>query len=140
MGVSFDYASSLLRCPEDSNSILGLSEEEQDFRGETERRDLCRSFRQRCDFYSGQLVDFTLQSEEYIASLIERESHHLPPKDYAEKLLKGKLDLTIRSDSIDWILKVGQEVHDWIDVKSDRMPFLMSKDSLHSQFFRPLFL
>ncbi|XP_074587446.1 cyclin-D3-1-like [Curcuma longa] len=106
MGVSFDYAPSLLRCPEGTNCILGLSEEEQDIRGETERRGLCRSPRQRCDFYNDQLDDFTLQSEEHIASLIERESHHLQPKDYAEKLLRGKLGLTIRSNSIDWILKV----------------------------------
>ncbi|KAG6499561.1 cyclin-D2-2-like [Zingiber officinale] len=106
MGVSFDHASSLLRCPEDSNSILGLSEEDQDVRGEIERRDVCRSPRQRYDFYSSQLGDFTLQSEEYIASLIERESHLLPPRNYAEKLLRGKLGITVRSDSIDWILKV----------------------------------
>ncbi|XP_074555622.1 cyclin-D3-1-like [Curcuma longa] len=107
MGVSYKYDSSVLLCPEGSNSILELGEEEQPFHGEHQRRNLYQSPRERCDFYGGMLRDFALPSEECIALLIERESHqHLPLGDYAEKLLGGQLDLALRSDAIEWIRKV----------------------------------
>ncbi|XP_074571432.1 cyclin-D3-1-like [Curcuma longa] len=106
MGVSYKYASSFLLCPEDSNSVLGLGEEKQDFHREPPKRNLCRSPDERFDFYGKMWRDFSLPSEECIALLIERESQHLLPGDYAERLLGGQLDLALRSDAIDWIQKV----------------------------------
>ncbi|WOL02772.1 hypothetical protein Cni_G11491 [Canna indica] len=108
MGVSYKLASSTLLCPEDSNSVLGFDEEQEaaDLDGEVERRDLCHFPGKRIGLYGGFLMDFTLQSEDCIALLIEKEMQHLPPEDYAERLLRGQLGLDVRNDAIDWIQKV----------------------------------
>ncbi|RWW38714.1 hypothetical protein BHE74_00056035, partial [Ensete ventricosum] len=105
MGVSYRFASSVLLCPEDGNSILGCDEEEkqeQGLNGEVERRSLCHFPGERGDFYGEPL-----QSEDRIALMVERESHHLPEVDYAGRLRRGQLDLAARSDAIDWIQRVG---------------------------------
>ncbi|KAJ8476171.1 hypothetical protein OPV22_019898 [Ensete ventricosum] len=104
MGVSYRFASSVLLCPEDGNSILGCDEEEkqeQGLNGEVERRSLCHFPGERGDFYGEPL-----QSEDRIALMVERESHHLPEVDYAGRLRRGQLDLAARSDAIDWIQRV----------------------------------
>ncbi|CAL9114214.1 unnamed protein product [Musa textilis] len=107
MGVSYRYASSVLLSPEDSNGILGLGDTEgQDFQGEAARRDLWRFPDTTSGIYAGISADFTLQSEDCIALMVERESQHLPQEDYVQRLLRGQLDLAIRSDAIDWIHKV----------------------------------
>ncbi|WOK97654.1 cyclin-D4-1-like [Canna indica] len=108
MGVRCKYASSILLCSEDCSSILGLGEEEeeQEFRGEVQKPDLCQSPRERSDFYGRILMDFTVQSDDCFASLIEKEAQNLPRGDYAERLLRGQLDVSLRSDAIDWMRKV----------------------------------
>ncbi|CAL9115813.1 unnamed protein product [Musa acuminata var. zebrina] len=107
MGVSYRYASSVLLSPEDSNGVLGLGDTEgQDFHGEAARRDLWRFPDTRSGIYAGISADFTLQSEDCVALMVERESQHLPQGDYVKRLLRGQLDLAIRSDAIDWIQKV----------------------------------
>lgn len=111
MGLSYKYASSILLCPEDSSSILGFDDgegEEQDLHGEAQRRDLCQSPDKKSGFCGGILMDFTLQSEDCVVELVERESQHRPQGDYAERLLRGQLDMVARSDAIDWIQKVGR--------------------------------
>ncbi|RWW49721.1 hypothetical protein BHE74_00044068 [Ensete ventricosum] len=106
-----EYASSILLCPEDSSSILGFDDgegEEQDLHGEAQRSDdLCQSPDKKSGFCVGILMDFTLQSEDCVVELVERESQHLPQGDYAERLLRGQLDMVARSDAIDWIQKSG---------------------------------
>ncbi|XP_018677720.2 cyclin-D4-1 [Musa acuminata AAA Group] len=109
MGLSYKYASSILLCPEDSSSILGFDDgegEEQDLHGEAQRRDLCQSPDKKSGFCGGILMDFTLQSEDCVVELVERESQHRPQGDYAERLLRGQLDMVARSDAIDRIQKV----------------------------------
>ncbi|RRT82550.1 hypothetical protein B296_00012967 [Ensete ventricosum] len=101
MGVGYRYASSVLLSPEDSNGILGLGDTEaQDFHGEAARRDLWRFPDTRSGIYAPI-------SEDCVALLVERESQHLPQGDYVKSLLRGQLDLAIRSDAIEWIQKVG---------------------------------
>ncbi|CAL9067675.1 cyclin-D4-1-like isoform X2 [Musa acuminata AAA Group] len=112
MGLSYKYASSILLCPEDSSSILGFDDgegEEQDLHGEAQRRDLCQSPDKKSGFCGGILMDFTLQSEDCVVELVERESQHRPQGDYAERLLRGQLDMVARSDAIDWIQKFQQD-------------------------------
>ncbi|CAL9082034.1 unnamed protein product [Musa textilis] len=109
MGLGYEYASSILLCPEDSSSILGFDDgegEEQDSHGEAQRRDLCQSPDQKSGFCGGILMDFTLQSEDCVVELVERESQHLPQGDYAGRLLRGQLDMVARSAAIDRIQKV----------------------------------
>ncbi|RWW21206.1 hypothetical protein GW17_00014648 [Ensete ventricosum] len=98
MGIIYVCASSILLCPEDSSSVLGFDErekQEQDAEGEVERRGLRHFAGKRSDFYGGFLMDSTLLSEDCIASLVERELQHLPRGDYAERLLRGQLDLAV---------------------------------------------
>ncbi|WOL01119.1 hypothetical protein Cni_G09833 [Canna indica] len=102
MGVSYKCASSILLCPEDTNSILGFEEEE----GFIEQVDLCWFPQKMNDFYRNIMMDFTLQSEDCIALLMEREAQHLPQADYTKRLLMGHFDMAVRSDAIDWIQKV----------------------------------
>lgn len=98
MGVRFDCASSILLCAEDNSSIL-------DFDGDHEGLDLdgVVTCEQRCDFYGDPLVGFALrlQSEESLSLMIRRECELLPKADYAQKL-----DVSVRRDAIDWIVKV----------------------------------
>ncbi|URE46005.1 cell division [Musa troglodytarum] len=104
---NYECASSILFCPEDSNSALGFDEreeQEQDPEGEVERRVLWHFPGKRSDFYG----DSALPSEDCIASLVERELQHLPQGDYAERLLRGQLDLAVRNDAIDWMQRVHE--------------------------------
>ncbi|XP_064941612.1 cyclin-D4-1-like [Musa acuminata AAA Group] len=111
MGISYECGSSILLCPEDSNSVLGFDEreeQEQDPEGEVERRVLGHFPGKRSDFYGGFLMDSALLSEDRIASLVEKELQHLPQGNYAERLLRGQLDLAVRNDAIDWIQRVHE--------------------------------
>ncbi|KAJ6791843.1 cyclin-D4-1-like [Iris pallida] len=101
MGLSYDCASSILLCSEDNNSILCFDEEED---GEgamggvgQERRDL---------YGDSFLAGFPKQSDECLEFLVEKEVEHLPVEGYGRRLVTGALDLSIRRDAIDWILKV----------------------------------
>lgn len=51
-----------------------------------------------------------LQSDEYLASMVEKECHHLPGSDYLMRLQSGDLDLGARKQAVDWIGKVGSLV------------------------------
>lgn len=108
MGVRFDYASSILLCAEDNNSLLDLDDvgnqnEDVDFAKEMEIGAICGK---RCDFYGNLLMDFPVQSDESLSLMIEKESDFLPKVDYLKRLMNGELDISVRNDAIDWISKV----------------------------------
>ncbi|RWW23711.1 hypothetical protein BHE74_00031834 [Ensete ventricosum] len=102
----YDFASSALLCVEDNSCILGFDDGDGDNDEYEEHTRGCVSQQKRCDFYGDFLTGFPLQSDECLAFLVERESAHMPREDYAERLRSGSLDLSIRRDAIDWILKV----------------------------------
>ncbi|KAG1342294.1 cyclin-D3-1 [Cocos nucifera] len=101
MSPSYDYMSSILLCAEDNSSILGFDEEE-----EVQVMRPGWVTQKRSASYGDSLMVFPLQSDELLARLVERESEHLPRGDYAERLRSGALDLSIRREAVDWILKV----------------------------------
>lgn len=104
MGISYEYASSILLCPEENISILGLDEEVE----EVERHWSDLSLRPKsCGLHGSFFMVFPLQSDECLGFLIEREAQHMPREDYAKRLASGGLDISIRTAAIDWILKVG---------------------------------
>ncbi|CAL9105527.1 unnamed protein product [Musa textilis] len=105
MVPSCDHASSALLCAEDNSCILGFDDEDDGDR-EEERRISLLSEHKRRNFYGDPLADIPPQSDECLASLVERESEHMPREDYAERLRSGALDSSIRTDAIDRILKV----------------------------------
>lgn len=49
---------------------------------------------------------FSIQSDDRIKEMVEREMVHLPRDDYLERLRSGDLDLSVRREALDWILKV----------------------------------
>ncbi|XP_072992017.1 cyclin-D3-1-like [Typha latifolia] len=104
---TYDFASSTLLCGEDNNSILCFEEEEEvGLHGEAENHELDRIRDLKSGLCWDFLIEFSLQSEECIALLVEREFHHLPGDGYAERLQSGALKLSVRRDAIDWIWKV----------------------------------
>ncbi|BAF23968.1 cyclin-D4-2 [Oryza sativa Japonica Group] len=111
-----DAAASMLLCAEDNSSILWLEDEEGEV-GER-RSGGCRSM--VGDLAAGggggsggggveeEEDMFPRQSEECVASLVEREQAHMPRADYGERLRGGggDVDLRVRSEAIGWIWEV----------------------------------
>ncbi|THU60784.1 hypothetical protein C4D60_Mb07t16390 [Musa balbisiana] len=106
MVPSCDHASSALLCAEDNSCVLGFDDEDDGDCEEEERRISLLSEHKKRNFYGDPLTDIPPQSDECLASLVERESEHMPREDYAERLRSGALDSSIRTDAIDRILKV----------------------------------
>ncbi|CAL9211506.1 cyclin-D4-1-like [Musa acuminata AAA Group] len=105
MVPSCDHASSALLCAEDNSCVLGFDDEDDGDCEEELRISLLSEYKRR-NFYGDPLTDIPPQSDECLASLVERESEHMPREDYAERLRSGALDSSIRTDTIDRILKV----------------------------------
>ena len=104
MGYSYDCAASVLLCAEDNSSILGFDDgDEVETCVEVERS---KVLEERCHLYEEMFLGMPLISDECLELLVKKELDHLPRSDYAERLLSGALDLTIRTDAIDWISKV----------------------------------
>ncbi|KAK7361381.1 hypothetical protein VNO77_03437 [Canavalia gladiata] len=54
---------------------------------------------------SEPFLDFLVQSDETVLHLVEREREHLASEDYLKRLRSGDLDLSVRSEALDWIWK-----------------------------------
>lgn len=114
MGVLYDFASSILLCPEDNSSILGFDDDEEHddddneliINGKAPDTGIEKIYEQKTDFFQDSSMVFPLQSEECLFLLMEKESEHLPARDYAKKLMSGALDMSVRKDAVDWIWKV----------------------------------
>ncbi|KAL6633508.1 hypothetical protein ACP70R_026179 [Stipagrostis hirtigluma subsp. patula] len=115
MVPSYDCAASVLLCAEDNAAILGLDEEGEESSwaaaAATPPRDTAAAAAAAAAAVvdEGFLTDFSLQSDECIAALVEREVEHMPVEGYPEKLQRrrGGLDLAaVRRDAVDWICKV----------------------------------
>ncbi|XP_020590988.1 cyclin-D4-1-like [Phalaenopsis equestris] len=102
MGIKSDCSSSILLCAEEDSSILSFDEEEE---AEKHWSD-CSVQQKSCDLYGRFFNDFPLLSDECLGLLIKREVEHLPREDYAQRLMSGCMNFSIRRDAIDWILKL----------------------------------
>ncbi|WOK92199.1 cyclin-D4-1-like [Canna indica] len=104
MAPQYDYASSFLFCVEDNSCLLGFDDGSEDEKeGHTGG---CVSEPKRSDFDGDLLMDFPLQSDEFLDLLVAKEYEYMPKGDYIERLRSGALDSSIRRDAIEWILKV----------------------------------
>lgn len=108
MSPSYDYASSVLLCVEDNSCILGFDDCDDDGDKVEEHNHVIwpSAEAQRCNLYGDPLMDLPHKSDDCLTSLLERESELMPREDYAERLRSGALDLSIRRDAVDWIMKV----------------------------------
>lgn len=60
------------------------------------------------DFFGfGGGAVFPIDSDEFVALLVEKEMDHQPQRGYLEKLELGGLECSWRKDAIDWICKVN---------------------------------
>lgn len=109
MAPSFDCAASSLLCAEDRSvfddneygSLVEKFEEDTTWHHRNHRtHDQNRSFSNGGD-------GLPLQSDECLASMVEKECHHLPHADYLKRLRSGDLDQGARKEAVDWITKVG---------------------------------
>ncbi|KAL6993189.1 hypothetical protein U1Q18_011307, partial [Sarracenia purpurea var. burkii] len=55
---------------------------------------------------SEPLIGLPFLSEESFCLMLERERKHLPRDDYLKRLRSDGLDLGVRKEALDWILKV----------------------------------
>ncbi|XP_020685230.1 cyclin-D3-1-like isoform X1 [Dendrobium catenatum] len=108
MGVSYDYASSMLLCAEDNSSILDVDDDgdELGIKGKSWGSGMGKIYDQKTVFFRDSFMIFPLQTEECLFALLEKESEHLPARDYAKRLKSGALDISVRKDAVDWIRKV----------------------------------
>ncbi|KAM3258053.1 hypothetical protein ACQJBY_050035 [Aegilops geniculata] len=100
MAPSFDMAASILLCAEDSSSIFGFGDGEEE---------AAAGVRASGSPYCGGgelAVEFPLPPEECVARWVATEAEHMPREDYAERLRAGGVDLRVRVDAVDWIWKV----------------------------------
>lgn len=110
MAPSFDCAVSSLLCAEDNlfddndfGSLRVQVESEEVSRNHQRNHNQNRGFD-----HDDEEDGLPLQSsDEYLTSVIEKESHHLPRMDYLKRLQSGDLDLGARNEAVDWIRKVG---------------------------------
>lgn len=125
MAPSFDCAVSSLLCAED-NSIFGDDEELGSALLDDSDETLSDHHRNHRSQYidhhnhhknrnfvvgeSAMAILPLLQSDEVLASMAERESHHLPASDYLKRLVNGDLDLVARNQAVDWIFKVCKKI------------------------------
>lgn len=108
MAPSFDCAASSLLCADENDSVFedndccgALSDE---FDSQWSHR-VHQNFRGGFDGVGGGWLP--LQSEEFLALLLEKEEQHLPNAEYLNLMRNGDLDLVARSEAVDWIGKVG---------------------------------
>ena len=112
MVPGYDCAASVLLCAEDNAAILGLEEEgeESSWAGATPPRDTVAGGGGGGIAVEEFSTELPLQSDEYVAALVERETGHMPAEGYPQKLQRrhGGLDLAaIRRGAVDWIWKVS---------------------------------
>ncbi|KAK3128725.1 hypothetical protein QOZ80_6BG0465610 [Eleusine coracana subsp. coracana] len=107
MSPSSDYTASILLCPEDSASVLGLEEE-----GSDEISGVIGLSLRHVDDSPGTLwIELPLQSDDCIEALLKREEEHMPMEGYAERLMQrpeGSDLVAVRRHAIDWIWKVRE--------------------------------
>ncbi|KAH0451820.1 hypothetical protein IEQ34_019119 [Dendrobium chrysotoxum] len=110
MGVSYDYASSMLLCGEDNSSILDVDDDGDELgtKGKSWGSGMGKIYDQKTVFFRDSFMIFPLQTEECLFALLEKESEHLPARDYAKRLKSGALDMSVRKDAVDWIRKQGK--------------------------------
>ncbi|KAK1263618.1 Cyclin-D4-1 [Acorus gramineus] len=100
MSPSYDSASSILLCSEDNSSMMGFDE---DADGAVEES----LFNGKLCFYGDPMTGlFPKPTEESLGLLLGNECEHRPREDYLERLRSGSLDLSVRREAVDWILKV----------------------------------
>ncbi|EEF31696.1 cyclin d, putative [Ricinus communis] len=58
------------------------------------------------DSCKSSLMGLTINSEDRVKEMVEREMKHLPRDDYLKRLRSGDLDMGSRRQAIDWIWKV----------------------------------
>ncbi|KAK7321259.1 hypothetical protein VNO77_31725 [Canavalia gladiata] len=109
MAPSFDSVSSLL-CAEDNSAF-----DENDYGGSVEvLEDTWEHHRYHRNHSQSVIFDDpngwlpSLLSDECVALMVEKESHHLPHADYVDRLRSGDLDSGARKEAINWIEKVRE--------------------------------
>lgn len=113
MVPGYDCAASVLLCAEDNAAILGLDEEGEESSwaaAATPPRDTVAAAAATGVAVDGFLPELPLLSDDYVASLVEREVEHMAAEGYPQKLQRrhGDLDLAaVRKDAVDWIWKVS---------------------------------
>ncbi|KAL5196746.1 hypothetical protein ABZP36_000258 [Zizania latifolia] len=101
MGIVCFGASSILLCAEDRNSVFGLGG-----CGDGDGDGVVAEVGSGLDFLGAGGAVFPVDSDEFVAVLVEKEMDHLPQRGYVEKLELGGLESSCRKDAIDWICKV----------------------------------
>ncbi|XP_028769399.1 cyclin-D4-1-like [Neltuma alba] len=106
MADNVDPVTSNLLCPENSNTCFDNSEcntEDEFGISFNQQNDKGRHHCPPWDSHGS--VRFPIQSDERVRLMVEREKEHLPRNDYLKRLRSGDLELSVRREALDWILK-----------------------------------
>ena len=104
MAPSFDCVSSLL-CTEDNSIFDDINDYGCTVMEERWNHTYHQIHSQKLFFDDRD--GLPLQSNECLASMVEKECLHMPGGDYLNRLRTGDLDFGARKEAIDWIEKVG---------------------------------
>ncbi|KAG0447932.1 hypothetical protein HPP92_028096 [Vanilla planifolia] len=98
MGVSCNYASSILLCTEDNSSILVFDEDEElGINRKAQWSGLGKICEQKTSFFRDSFFLCSSHSEECLFALLKKESEHTPAKEYAQRLMRGSLDISVHA-------------------------------------------
>lgn len=103
MGSGFDYSVSSLLCSETHTVCfddLDCNAIDEFFPSWNFQNPIFRNGR------SESWIDFPMLSEERLREMVKREGEYMPRDDYLERLKTGDLDIGVRREAVDWILKV----------------------------------
>ncbi|KAE8701722.1 bHLH143 protein [Hibiscus syriacus] len=99
MAPIFYHAVSSLLCAEENDSVF----DDNDYFGAAWDHRYYRNLNQNRVFIGVAEDGLPLQSEECVASMVEKEHQHLPAADYLNRLKAGDLDFEARKDSVHFI-------------------------------------
>ena len=125
MGSGFDYSVSSLLCSETHTVCfddLDCNAIDEFFPSWNFQNPIFRNGR------SESWIEFPMLSEERLREMVEREREYLPRDDYLERLRSGDLDMGVRREAVDWILKVCSLIlsNGFLRFSQDRFPILFS--------------
>ncbi|KAG6401167.1 hypothetical protein SASPL_138013 [Salvia splendens] len=100
-GFDCGTASDLLLCDDETKSLcFDDSDSVETFNHEIHHQTNGGKAEGRSEF-----IPLPFLTEECIGWMVEREREHLPRNDYLVRLRSGELDLTLRREALDWMLK-----------------------------------
>ncbi|GER49769.1 cyclin d [Striga asiatica] len=100
----FDCGSTELLCDEETQNSIFFDDDDP-FETSDDRGHLTDGDKGGDGSESGPFISWPCPSVDYIGWMVERESAHMPRDDYLKRLRTGDLDMGLRRQALDWMIK-----------------------------------